>query len=301
MTAARWLSFSAACLLLGGFVACAAGPNETLDEEDDEGAGGSGGDLSVSSSGGGVVTVGVGGGTGGSSTVTEVFGHSAQTLYRLDPVSKQIVEVGAFSGCSGGVLDIALDKNSRMLATTSHALYEIDRTTADCTLLHEDDGLFYPNSLSFVPEGTLDASEEALVGYAFKDYVRIDPDSGGLSTITVGALEGDYESSGDIVSVIDGATYLTIKFGGCDDCLVEINPVTGTILKHYGDVGYAQIFGVAYWGGRAYGFSKSGELFEVTFGTNNVASIAIPIAGAPPGLEFWGAGSATSVPVFIPE
>src|SRR6185369_15959706 len=103
--------------------------------------------------------------TGG--RATEVWSHSDDTLFKLDPVTKQVTVVGRFTGCSS-VLDIALDANSNMFATTASdggnrgGLWSIDRTTAACSLIAEG---VYPNSLSFVPTGTVDANEEALVGY----------------------------------------------------------------------------------------------------------------------------------------
>ena len=48
---------------------------------------------------------------------SEVFAHSQDTLYRLDPKTQAITAVGTFSGCSA-VEDIALDQTSSMFATT---------------------------------------------------------------------------------------------------------------------------------------------------------------------------------------
>jgi len=311
---------SRAWVLVGGLVVtglltygCATG-GEGVDEDD-----GSGGPTSSSSSGGGgmdgaggatSVTVGVGGG-GGSTTVTEVFGHSGTTLYRLDPETNVVSEVGDFANCGdNAVLDIALDKDSNLWATKRERLYRVDRETANCTLVNDLGANGYPDSLSFVPEGTVDPNVEALVGYVDADYVRIDTSTGAITVITQNALSPEgVISSGDIVSVIDGGTYLTVKddFAQngevCDahDCIVEINPATGTIVTNFGDVGYNDVFGLAFWGGKAYGFAREGVLFEVLFGTNNVASSEVPFPSAPPGLEFFGAGSATSVPAGPPK
>src|SRR5262245_42353793 len=45
--------------------------------------------------------------------IAEVFGHSADTLYRLDPDKKDVTTVGKFNGCKA-VLDIALDGSSNI-------------------------------------------------------------------------------------------------------------------------------------------------------------------------------------------
>src|SRR5215472_567374 len=109
------------------------------------------------------------GGTGGTA---EVFAESLDTLFKLDPTTKAVTVVGMFQGCSQ-VVDIALDKDSNMYATTIDGFYKVDRTSAACTLIQMGSG--YPNSLSFVPAGTLDPNVEALVGYVNDQYVRIDP------------------------------------------------------------------------------------------------------------------------------
>jgi hypothetical protein len=135
--------------------------------------------------------------------------------------------------------------------------------------------------------------QESLVGYNGSTYVRIDTTTGAVQN--VGSLaEPALYSSGDIVSVKDGNTYLTVKGGPCDtDCLVEINPVTGVMLKNWGPLGYGNVYGIAFWAGSVYGFSEQGELFEVTF--ENMVMTAALINDAPEA-AFWGAGSTTSAP-----
>ncbi len=254
---------------------------------------GTGGSGATSGTGGVVLEAGTGGTppTGPS----EVFGHGPDDLYRLDPDTNAVTTIGPFQGCSS-VWDIALDKDSNMFATTEKGLYRIDTKTANCQLVAS--GGPFPNSLSFVPQGTLDPSAEALVGYENTDYVRIDTASGAITVVKAGALIGGLISSGDVVSVIGGGTYLTVKGGQCDklDCIVEIDPKTGTVLTNLGSVAHDGVFGLGFWAGKAYGFTTAGELFAITFqGTSNQTTpIAIP--NAPAGLKFWGAGSTTSAP-----
>jgi hypothetical protein len=232
----------------------------------------------------------------------EVYGHSPDTLYKLDPDTKAVTVIGAFDGCTGNqVIDIALDATSNMFATTQSpgALFAVDRNTAKCTFIANG---AYPNSLSFVPKGTVAAAAEALVGYVDNaagtgsNYIRIDPTSGTITTI--GALGGGYKSSGDIVSVIGGGTYLTVTGTGCssNDCIVEVDPATGALKKKLGDIGHNSVFGLAFWAGTAYGFDSAGELFQINFGTGSVTTAPITIPSKPAGLKFWGAGSTTSAP-----
>ncbi|MEZ4294736.1 MAG: hypothetical protein R3B70_07145 [Polyangiaceae bacterium] len=207
-----------------------------------------------------------------------MFGHSASALYKLDPITKEVTVVGGFAGCDQSVIDIALDKDGAMVGTTFGGLYAIDKATAACSLIKSGG---YPNSLSFVPEGTVDPNVEALVGFEGSTYVRIFPDTG--DKVTIGALGMGYFSSGDVVSVIGGGTYLTVTGGpeGCNDCIIEVDPKTGAFVKNLGKLGYSSVYGLAFWGGAAYGFNASGKLFQIDLLT--AATTEIPIQGAPAG------------------
>ncbi len=242
----------------------------------------------TNASSGAFMTSGVSTGSGGQ--IAEVFAHSSDTLYKLDPVTKAVSTVAPFSGCgSSGVIDIALDKNSDLIATTFDGIYSVDRMNAKCTLIKNGN---YPNSLSFIPAGTLDPNVEALVGYVSDQYVRIDPTTGNITNI--GAPWGNgLASSGDIVSVIGGSTYLTVNGQNCNDCIVEVDPKTGAMTKNWGSLGHSSVFGIAFWAGSVYGFDSSGQIFEVTF-TNG--TMQTKLINAPPNVSFWGAGSTTSAP-----
>ena len=81
--------------------------------------------------GGGFFGGGSGGGQGGGEPqIAEVYGHSPDTLYRLDPDTKAVTTVGDFQGCSG-VIDIALDKDSKLLGASFGGLYAIDALTGE--------------------------------------------------------------------------------------------------------------------------------------------------------------------------
>lgn len=314
---AKWASMVGLALGLS-MVACGAGSDPSTTATTSGGGGNEGGG---SGDGGGATTVGGGGdgpttvavtagtastGAGGPDQIAEVYGHSAGSLYRLDPETKEVTVVGPFSGCSTGVIDIALDKDSNLYGTTRPetppgggdetpgGLWRIDKNTAACTLVNHGE---LPNSLSFVPQGTLDASKEALVGYFGRDYVRIDTVTGSVTTVRANALPEGLESSGDIVSVIDGPTYLTVRgTPNCEDfdCVVSVDPVTGAALGNLGSTGYDSVFGVAFWAGSLYGFTSAGELFE--FYQDDGGGIVTTPIDTSGGLEFYGAGSTTSAP-----
>jgi hypothetical protein len=238
--------------------------------------------------GGGFLTTGGGGEGGAAEEIAEVFGHTASELYRLDPETKAVSLVNTFSGCNT-VIDIALDKDSTLVATSVDGVYEVDKLTAACTLIQTGD---YPNSLSFIPAGTLDPNVEALVGYRGDEYVRIDPQTGSIQSI--GYLGGNgLLSSGDVVSVKGGSSYLTVTGIDCpSDCLVEINPSTGAMITNWGPLGYSAVYGIAFWAGSVYGFDAAGNLFEVTFTGGVMTTTLIEQTGT----SFYGAGSTTSAP-----
>jgi hypothetical protein len=222
-----------------------------------------------------------------------VYCHSPSELYKVDPVAKTMSLIGGFTGFSAQdifaqVIDIAVDANNNGYATTFGGVYKLDLTNAKLTLVKLGS---YPNSLSFVPKGTLDPNAEALVGYNGSTYVRIDPSTGNVAN--VGALTGGYSSSGDIVSVQNGGTFLTVTGNSCGDCLLQIDPKTGNLIQNYGSINHGAVYGLAFWAGTAYGFDDAGELFSISWQNNQLVTANIPTTG---GLQFWGAGSTTSAP-----
>lgn len=237
----------------------------------------------------------------------EVYAHSPDTLYRLDPLTKETKAVGKFGGCKDQVIDLAIDKTGQVFVTTFTSLERVDPVTAKCTLIAGGTTGSFPNSLSFVPAGTVSPTEETLVGYQTSAggdaYVRIDTKTGKITSLPGGLPDG-YASSGDIVSVIGGGTYLTIKgpsgqYGNCADCLVEVDPKTGNVVKKIAPLKFGSVFGLAFWAGVTYGFTSQGQLFSVDLKTVTATELTIP--NKPAGLKFWGAGSTTCAPPVEPE
>jgi len=247
--------------------------------------------------------------------VGEVYAHSARTLYKFNPVAGEFATVGSFTCLEGtdGVaemLDIAIDRGGNMVGTAAmseHAvivgrLVSIDKMTAACAVLKTGS---YPNSLAFVPVGTVLPDREALVGYVNDSYVQINPDTGLVSSIgnlnAVGA-SSLWMSSGDIVSIVGGGTYVTIIAKGsvsadpAGDRIAEVDPATGKIIRVIGATGATGLFGLGYWGGIAYGFSNAGLLVKIDLATG--AGTPLPIAGAPQA-GFYGAGTTTVAPIVV--
>lgn len=232
------------------------------------------------------------GGDGGAGVA--IYAHGPSTLYKIDPIAKALTVVGDFSGGCTNVIDLALDHESNAFVTSFDGLYKLDLKTAACTLVANG---AYPNSLSFVPKGTLDPNAEALVGYSGSHYVRIDTTTGAVTA--AGELQGGYISSGDIVSVEGGGTFLSVVGGseGCGDCLVQINPSTGDIVRNYGALTYDAVYGVAFWAGTIYGFSGE-HMFAADWQDGGLVTVDIELANMPDaGIDFYGAGSTTAAPL----
>ncbi len=264
--------------VFGFFAACATSERDR--GFDQPPAGNDGGTFATDSS---VPTTG--GGTG------EVYGHSDTVLYSVATDTRAVREIGAFQGCTH-VADIALDESSGMYASTGAELWLIENNSARCTKIAT--GTF-PNSLSFVPAGMIESGKETLVGYQGGDYVKIDRATGKVEK--VGELGGGFESSGDLVSVKGGKTFLTVKGPDCADCLVEIDPATGALRHNYGSLGRTDAFGLAYWGGDIYAFTDGGEVILIKLVGDKLETTVVPVPNAPKGLAFRGAGSTTSAPV----
>lgn len=215
----------------------------------------------------------------------EIFAHGPDTLYRLDPDAAVLRTLGPFQGCSS-VIDLAIDLAGQIYVTTSSGLFRVDRNTVQCTLIAWDS---YPNSLTFIPPGLLHPADEVLVGYFGSDYVQIDVETGAITTL--GSLGLGYASSGDLISVPGGGTYLTATGPDClsGDCLLEVDPISGDLRARLAQLPYGTVYGMAYSRGKAYGFASSGVAFEMIFEEDQtITTQRLSLPGNP---TFWGASS----------
>ena len=241
-----------------------------------------------------------------------VFAHTAKSLFIFEPIAKKLTEIGKFSCLVAGddVLDIAIDQTGNMYGTTWYRFIKINPTDATCTIIKEKAYGFYPNSLSFVPQGTLDPQQDALVGYQFDNmdeatYLkRIDLQTGELSSppsgdgqLNPGNLTVDYKCSGDFIALSSNKkSYLTIRRsklsdGGVadNDMLAEIDPANGKLLKIIGDTKHKNIYGFGYANGKGYGFTNTGQILEIDI-TNGSATVLLTLDGGTP---WYGAGVTT--------
>jgi hypothetical protein len=223
-----------------------------------------------------------------------VYAHSSSTLYRVDPDTLAITKVGDF-GWPSNVLfdqmtDIAIDKNGRMIGVSFTNVYSIDTATAQTTLLSQNlQGTF--NGLSFVPAAQLGMTgDDVLVGSRNSDGMvfRIDPMTGAATA--VGDMGGGFVSSGDLVAVAGFGTVQTVTGSG-NDRLVRLAPQTFAATAIGTDTGFGQIWGLAFWKNKVYGFTNGGDfvLIDPTTGAGQLV--------AHQDVAWWGAAVTTVAPV----
>jgi hypothetical protein len=242
-----------------------------------------------------------------------VYAHTADTLYLFEPLAKTLTKIGVLSCLNPGdrLLDIALDRDSVMYGTSDDGFLKIDPVDATCNYVTVDAAAQYPNSLSFVPLGTVDPTKETLVGYQFDDdfnatiYAKIDVGTGAIDK--VGDLNDPaapikYKSSGDIISMIRNGNkaYLTVRTidasdGSGNDYLAEIDPTTGRIKAILGDIGKKNLYGVGQWAGTVYGFNETGDIIQINM-TNASAKTIMTLTEDGAAVAWFGAGMTTDAP-----
>ena len=221
-----------------------------------------------------------------------VYAHTAATLYKVDPDTLAITMVADFGWPSlpDQMTDIAIDKNGRMIGVSFGSVYEVDTATAKCTLLSNSlDGTF--NGLSFVPATQLGQSgDDVLVGTRNSDgkVFRIDPMTG--SSTQVGDMGAGYASSGDLVAVSGFGTVQTVT-GASNDRLARLAPATFAASAIGSDTGFGQIWGVAFWKNKIYGFTNGGDFILIDPQTGSASLVSHN------GVSWWGAAVTTLAPV----
>lgn len=246
---------------------------------------------------------------------SRIWAHTATDLYRFDPEAKTLTRVGAFAGLDTTPIDLAEARDGGLFVTTFTGLYRVNPSTAAATRLSPDSGTtLYPNSLAFVPAGTLDPNDEALVGYVQSDgglaerYVRIDTTTGAVTD--VGDLNAPdaaarYTLSGDVVSLArqSGRTFVTayqaVPPRGPDasfDELVEVDPKTGRMLAVAGGFREPFLWGLGYWSGTFYGFAMNGDVVAFPLPAGSDAGVVASIADTDGG-RFFGAGITSDSPL----
>jgi hypothetical protein len=242
----------------------------------------------VDANGGGSADADPGGGSDGGIGSTFVYAHTATTLYRVDPDTLAVTMVGDFSP-SVQMTDIAIDKTGLMIGLSFTDVYRVDPGTAQTTHLSGGlSGTF--NGLSFIPATQIgQTGDDILVATRADDGMvfRVDPMTGG--TTAIGNM-GGYSSSGDLVAVNGFGTVQTAT-GSSSDQLVRLAPNTFSATPIGSGTGFSQIWGIAFWKTKIFGFTNGGE-FVLIDPTTGVGTL---VQGNGP--QWWGAAVTTMAPV----
>jgi len=259
----------------------ACGPSNRGNGDDDTGGGGT-------DSGNGS-----GSGSNGGEQVF-VYAHSPSTLYKIDPDTLQVQMVGAFNWGSVGsdqMTDIAIDKNGQMIGVSFTRVYRVDPSNATTTLLSSQLVRSF-NGLSFVPAAQLGMTgDDILVGTQSTDgkVYRIDPMTGNATE--VGNM-GSYTSSGDLVAVAGFGTVQTVN-GSSGDVLANLATSTFAASPIGTGTGFSEIWGVAFFKDKVYGFTNGGAFLLIDPNTGAGTMVSNN------GIQWWGAAVTTTAPVIF--
>lgn len=237
---------------------------------------------------------GGGGGGGGDGEAVYVYAHTSSALYKVDPDTLQVSMVGNFNWGSVGsdqMTDIAIDKTGQMIGVSYSRVYRVDPDTANTTLLSNSlSGNF--NGLSFVPAAMLgETGDDVLVGTQNSDgkVFRIDPMTGAATE--VGNMGVGFSSSGDMVAVEGFGTVQTVPGGGSGDRLARLAPQTFAATPVGNGTGFSQIWGIAFFKNKVYGFTNGGAFVLIDPNTGTATMVSNN------GIQWWGAAVTTIAPV----
>ncbi|MDQ3339692.1 MAG: hypothetical protein M4D80_31380 [Myxococcota bacterium] len=244
---------------------------------------------------------------GGEPTDTSrVFAHSGGTLYRLNNKTLSAQPVGPMTGLTQNLLDLAIDKDDKIVGITRDKVFTLSATTGAATLIRDlGTSARDLTSLSFVPQNLADpGSPDILISANDMGQVfEINVTTGNATQIgSYGSTaNGLVKSSGDIFGVRGVGIFATVDVGtDTMDYLARIDPANGWKATPIGaGTGHDKIFGLGYWGGKIYGFvdngfdANSGRVIQIDPNTG----AAIEINSAP--IRWFGAGVATDAPVLL--
>jgi hypothetical protein len=222
---------------------------------------------------------------------TFVYAHTATELYRIDPDTLAVIKVGDFDTAGDQITDIAINRNSELIGISFTSVYAIDPMTAKGTRLSAGlSGTF--NGMSFVPaEQFGQVGDDILIATRRDDggVFRIDPNTG--ATKQIGNM-GAFSSSGDLVSVAGFGTMQT-TVGSSGDQLVRLAPQSFAATPIGSGIGFSNIWGVAFWKNRVFGFTASGQFIII----NPVDGKGTLVTGGGP--AWWGAAVITTAPTLF--
>ncbi len=185
--------------------------------------------------------------------------HDIAALYGYLPRTNTFTRIATVT-CNRPT-DLAIDQAGRAFMIAGFTLYRLNLQTGVCTPLATLPELLL--TLQFLPAGLVDPNVESLVGYGPTSYWQFDPATGTATALGSSDLGFNQIPSGDLTALEDGGAFLTVKDWNngnvCADCLVRINPGTGSVVERYGPIGVASVWGLATFDDELYGFTNQGE------------------------------------------
>lgn len=238
---------------------------------------------------------------------SRVYAHSGKMLYRIDTLTMAAVPVGMFTTLEDteSMLDLALDRDERMIGVSRTRIFTVNPATGVTTFLanYTGSGL---TSLSFVPANIAqpDGAEILVAATDTGDVVRIDIAGTTATTQVLGnyGTQGSEQikSSGDLVYIKGVGIFATVDIGPAanNDFLARVDPANGWRATVIGTgTSFNNIFGVAFWGGRLYGFvddgftAATGKFVELN---QNTGAGTVILSGP---IRWFGAGVTTEAPI----
>ena len=189
---------------------------------------------------------------GGTQGATEILlADSNGQLWKTQGKSEDAIWIGSLPAVMS---DIAAFNGTLYGITGGGKLYSIDPSSGSGTAIGSGTGVAL-NALAFSPSGALYAA-------GGDSLYTIDITTGTATEIGSGSGDGAYISSGDLEFDSGGNLYLASS----GDQLFTIDPTTGqgTLI---GNIGYSQVFGLAYFNGVMYGFTAGGSAITINLTT----------------------------------
>jgi hypothetical protein len=212
-------SFVCALVAVGcaGSTKSSGSTGSTIGGEDSGTSGGddTGSTMGLADTPGGIVVDSAIESGGGGPTVSVIYAHTDDTLYKLDPTTKNITTVGAFTFASGAgeaITDLAVKGDGSVYVNSTGTLYSAvipasgtgSVALTKVTTLGDGTTKFY--ALGFTPAGYLGATESLIAGDGNGDLYLVDT-STGKSTLLGGfgnCTSGDPCGSGDTFWALSG-------------------------------------------------------------------------------------------------
>ncbi len=263
-----------------------------------------------------------------------IYAHTDTELYSMDPMTQKVTDIGAFTGQTGAVTDLAVNSAGDVWVNTENAIFKaaVPKSSGPVPLTKVADikvGLtqkFY--ALGFAPVGVLGMGETLVAGDNLGELYAVDGQGAltQLGSFGSDGAGGTYELSGDVVFYMQNnkprglATVRLFKQGTPDpgnDLLAEIDvpamvtafnskTPAASLKKQFIGTGtkYGKLYGLGAWNDSVFAFSRVGTAKDggtparlIGIDKNGVGT---PLQSFPNLTAGWsGAGVTTSATITI--